>query len=82
MPAIFLFFEIDTCFLVCNPIYGSSMDVQKEFGKKLFFLEIMVYHKWELIQCKIGLNKFQSNHSPSFDWAWLISFPDFFQVTY
>ena len=35
--AIFLFFEIETCFLVCNPIFGSSMGVQKELGKNLFF---------------------------------------------
>ena len=36
-PAIFLFFEIETCFLLCNPISGSSMDVQKELGKNFFF---------------------------------------------
>ena len=37
----FLFFEIKTCFFVCNPIFGSSIGVQKELGKNLFFLEII-----------------------------------------
>ena len=27
--------------LLCNPIQGSSLDVQKELGKRTFFLEII-----------------------------------------
>ena len=32
----FFVFKIKTCFM-CNPIFGSSMGVQKELGKNLFF---------------------------------------------
>ena len=39
--AIFWFFEVETLFLVRNPILGSCLGVQKELGKKLFFLEII-----------------------------------------
>ena len=35
-PPKFLFFEIETCFFVCNPIFGSSMSVQKGLSKKSF----------------------------------------------
>ena len=34
--AIFLFFEVETWFLVCNPILGSCLSVQKELGKTLW----------------------------------------------
>ena len=37
----FLFFEVGTCFFVSNPILGSCFGVQKELGKKHFFLEII-----------------------------------------
>ena len=30
-PPLFLFFEINTCFFVCNPILGSYMGGQKTF---------------------------------------------------
>ena len=36
-PPFFLLFEVETWFLVCNPILGSCLSVQKELGKKLFF---------------------------------------------
>ena len=39
--AIFLFFQVGTCFFVCNSILGSCFGVQKELGKTLFFLEII-----------------------------------------
>ena len=35
--AIFLFFEVETWFLVWSPILDSCLSVQKELGKKLFF---------------------------------------------
>ena len=44
MAAIFSFFDIKTDFLVCNPIFGSSMGPQKELDKKHFFLEILGGH--------------------------------------
>ena len=36
----FCFFEIETCFLVCNPIFGNSLGVQKELGENHFFPRI------------------------------------------
>ena len=35
--AIFLFFEVETYFLACKPIFGSTRGVQKELDKNLFF---------------------------------------------
>ena len=42
--AIFCFFAVETWFFVCTPIFGSCLGVQKEMGKKLFFLEIIGGH--------------------------------------
>ena len=36
-PPFFCFFEVGTCFFVCNPILGSCSGVQNELGKKLGF---------------------------------------------
>ena len=36
-PPFFCFFEVETWFLVGNPILDSCLSVQKELGKKLFF---------------------------------------------
>ena len=30
-------FEIETCFLVCNPIFSSTLGVQKKLGENFFF---------------------------------------------
>ena len=35
--AVFLFFEVETCFCGCNPILGSCLGVLKELGNKQFF---------------------------------------------
>ena len=35
-PQFFLFFEIETCFLVCNPIFGISLGVLKDWAKTFF----------------------------------------------
>ena len=43
-PPFFCFFEIETYFLACNPIFGSTMGVQKELDKNFFFLEIIGGH--------------------------------------
>ena len=56
---IFLFFEIQTYFLVCNPILGSSLGVQKELGKNLFFLEIM---GWAYMPTPAWNKLYQSPH--------------------
>ena len=36
-PPFFLFFQVETWFLVCDPILGSCLSVGKELGKNLFF---------------------------------------------
>ena len=36
-PLFFLFFEVETYFLACKPIFGSTRGVQKKLDKNLFF---------------------------------------------